>query len=60
MDGIEATIRILNLYEQIKIVFATADSQIREKALDVGACSVIEKPFKLDLSITTLNNMLFE
>lgn len=44
-DGIEASIEILNMNNQTKIIFITADEDIKNHALEIGAIDVVAKPF---------------
>ena len=57
-NGIEATVEILKNGCQSKIIFATADVNIREHALKVGAFSVINKPFDFDELLNLINEVL--
>ncbi len=57
-NGIEATVEILKIGCQSKIIFTTADINIKEHALKVGACSVVNKPFSLDELINNINEVL--
>lgn len=44
-DGLEASKEILLLDSSAHIIFTTADSEIIEEALKIGAFCVIKKPF---------------
>jgi two-component system chemotaxis response regulator CheY len=44
-NGLEVTSEILQISNHTKIIFTTADEEIKEQALKVGAFSVINKPF---------------
>lgn len=57
-NGIEATVEILKNGCQSKIIFATADVNIREHALKVGAFGVVNKPFNFDVLINKINEVL--
>ncbi len=46
--GIEASIDILAINPRQKIVVATADVTIKEKAKQIGVVDVISKPFDMD------------
>lgn len=48
-NGIETTIEILSLDSNSKILFASADKSVKEKALKLGVASFIEKPFSLEI-----------
>jgi len=43
-DGIEVTEEILSINPNTKIIFVSADYNIRDKALNVGAVDFLEKP----------------
>ena len=47
-NGIEASIEMLKINKDEKIIFASADSGIREKTLALGAVAFISKPFNLE------------
>lgn len=57
-NGIEATVEILKLGYQSKIIFATADISIKEQAVKVGAYSVVNKPFNFGELMKTINDVL--
>jgi len=46
-NGIEATIEILKINKEMKIIFTTGDDEIRNQAIDLGVQSVILKPFSI-------------
>ena len=47
-NGIEAIKEILQLNNQARIIFTTADCSINKEALSIGAKTVMDKPFTLD------------
>ena len=57
-NGLDATKEIIQIEAGAKIIFVSADSQIREEAFMAGAVGFLEKPFKIKDIITTINNML--
>jgi len=57
-NGLDAMVEILQLNHNEKIVFASADMDIKEKALELGACDFISKPFGMDDVVNVLNNVL--
>jgi len=57
-NGIEATKEIIQIDSDAKVIIVSADPQIREEAIIVGAASFIEKPFKIQDIITAINNVL--
>ena len=54
MNGIEATIELLKISNHLKIIFATADNDIKEKAIAMGVYGVISKPFNMENLIQML------
>ena len=56
-NGLDAMIEILEIENSTKIVFASADISIKEKALSLGACAFLDKPFKMQGLITTIKNL---
>lgn len=44
-SGLEATKEILKIDRSVKIIFTTADTEIKKQALEVGAVCVVTKPF---------------
>jgi len=57
-NGLEATKEIIQIEARAKIIFVSADSQIREEAIMAGAVSFLEKPFKIQDIITTIKNVV--
>jgi len=56
-NGLDAMIEILEIENSTKIVFASADISIKKKALSLGACAFLDKPFKMQGLITTIKNL---
>ena len=59
-NGLDAMVEILQLNNSEKIVFASADMDIKDKALELGACDFISKPFGMDDVIDVLYKVLSE
>jgi len=59
-NGIEATIEILQISNNSKIIFASADNSVKKKALSIGATSFLEKPFELKTLISEIDKALNE
>ena len=57
-NGIETTIEILKMNNHSKIIFATADEEINEHALKVGAIGAINKPFDFEELLNSNNDAL--
>jgi two-component system chemotaxis response regulator CheY len=47
MDGLEASIEILNYDNNVKIIFASADKTVQDKAISIGVISFLDKPFDI-------------
>ncbi len=46
-NGLDTMEEILKIDKNIKIIFASADISVKEKAKNVGACAFLDKPFKM-------------
>ena len=57
-NGIEATQEILQIDSTTKIIFASADKNIKEKALAIGACSFKDKPFDINYLLNNIKKAL--
>ena len=57
-NGIDAMIEILQMNENEKIVFASADIDIKEKALKIGACRLINKPFGMEEIVSVIEEVV--
>ena len=55
-DGIKATKDILSINHDILIIFASADVEVKDLALEMGAISFIKKPFEMGDLIDVINN----
>lgn len=58
MDGLEATKELFKIDSRIKIIFVTADLEIKLKALDLGAEGFLEKPFERKALMNILDRVL--
>jgi CheY-like chemotaxis protein len=47
MNGLEACTIILGKYPGIRVIFVTADDEIRQKAIDAGARGFLTKPISM-------------
>ncbi len=56
-SGLDASIDILNSNPESKIIFASADLSIKDKAISAGAKIFVEKPFDIAILINTIKNM---
>ncbi len=57
-NGIEATKEILQINSNTKIIFTSADEDVKEEALAIGAFSFIDKPFDFDLLIDNIKKAI--
>ncbi|MBN1217216.1 MAG: response regulator [Candidatus Lokiarchaeota archaeon] len=57
-NGLEATKEILKINNNSKIIFASADSSIKEEAISIGAISFKNKPFTLNKLIQNIEKVL--
>jgi len=58
MDGIVATFEILNIINRSRIISATADEDLKEKALEIGGFSFVCKPFNFEEMLALRKNTL--
>lgn len=54
-NGFDASKEILQLKHDVKIIFATADKEIRKKAMSIGIFSLKDKPFEIDHLLNNIN-----
>ena len=59
-NGLDAMIEILEINNQEKIIFASADTTIKKKAISFGACAFLDKPFKMQELLTTMQHIVKE
>ena len=57
-NGLEATKEILKINNNSKIIFASADSSIKEEAISIGATSFKNKPFTLNKLIQNIEKVV--
>ena len=48
-DGLQISRKILNIDENARILFASADNSVKEKAIQMGAVGFLLKPFDVDV-----------
>jgi len=56
-DGVDTTISIREMDPSAKIIFASADSTIKSRAIDAGALEFLSKPFQISDLMTALRNL---
>ena len=59
-DGVETTKEILKIDPNAKIIFASADTAVRNDALDSGACSFLSKPFAMSDLLAGIEEIVAE
>ncbi len=59
-NGLDAMIEILKINKKEKIIFASADISVKQKALSLGACGFLDKPFKMQELLITIQNIAKE
>ena len=60
MNGFDAMIEILKCNNNTKIIFASADTAMKEVAISMGATAFISKPFKIEQLISLVNKAIEE
>ncbi len=58
-NGIETIKEILQLNNHSKIIFTSADSNVKEEALLIGAIKFMNKPFTIDKLISNIKKVLY-
>lgn len=56
-DGLQISRSILEVDENAKILFASADGSIKEKALHMGAVGFLLKPFDVDILVKEIDRI---
>ena len=57
-NGIDATIELISLSSNSKIIFISADNSVKKQALSIGAKSFIEKPFSIEQLYQEIKNII--
>ena len=58
MNGIDAMIKILHINIRIKIIFASADLAVKERAISLGAIAFLHKPFDMFELMKLIKNII--
>ncbi|MFX1477716.1 MAG: response regulator [Promethearchaeota archaeon] len=58
MDGLEASIEILNYDNNVKIIFASADKTVKDEAISIGVISFLDKPFDISTLIDNVKKAI--
>jgi two-component system chemotaxis response regulator CheY len=56
-DGVDSTREILSIDPKARIVFASADSTVRGRALEMGASEFLAKPFQMKDLLDSLRRL---
>ena len=59
-NGLDAMVEILAISNNVKILFASADVSVKKKALSLGACDFLDKPFKMQRLLNTIEKVMDE
>lgn len=57
-DGIEATKEIFDIDHNVKVIFASADMSVKEKALSMGIVGFLSKPFSLEKLVKKIEGII--
>ena len=60
LNGFDAMNEILQLDGRTKIIFASADTTMRELSISMGAMAFLSKPFKIEELIILINKAINE
>jgi len=58
MNGIDAMNEILQIDRSTKIIFASADTTMKEHSISMGATAFLSKPFKIEELIYLINKAI--
>lgn len=58
MNGIEATKRILEIEPKARILFLSADSRVKDEAIEAGARDFLRKPISCSELIITIEKLI--
>ncbi|MFX0083482.1 MAG: response regulator [Candidatus Hodarchaeota archaeon] len=59
-NGLDAMTEILKVNNHTKIIFASADISIKQKAIELGACAFLDKPFNIHKLLTIIEKICEE
>ncbi len=59
-NGLDDMTEILHINNHVKIIFASADISIKQKALSLGACAFLDKPFNMRKLLSMIQNICEE
>ncbi|MBY9008299.1 MAG: response regulator [Candidatus Lokiarchaeota archaeon] len=58
MNGVDAMNEILKIDTNTKIIFASADTTMKELSISMGATAFLSKPFKIEELIDLINKAI--
>lgn len=59
-NGLDAMVEILKINKKEKIIFASADISVKQKAISLGAVAFLDKPFKMQQLLVTIQKIVKE
>ena len=59
-NGLDAMVEILKINKKEKIIFASADMSVKQKAISLGAVAFLDKPFKMQHLLITIQKIVKE
>ncbi|MFX0008331.1 MAG: response regulator [Candidatus Hermodarchaeota archaeon] len=59
-NGLDTMMEILKINRNEKIIFASADITVKEKAKAIGACAFLDKPFKMQQLLIVIQQIIDE
>lgn len=59
-NGLDAMVEILKINKKEKIIFASADISVKQKAISLGAVAFLDKPFKMQQLLITIQKIVKE
>lgn len=59
-NGLDTMMEILKINHNEKIIFASADLTVKEKAKAIGACAFLDKPFKMQQLLIVIQQIIDE
>lgn len=57
-NGLDAMVEILKINKKEKIIFASADMSVKQKAISLGAVAFLDKPFKMQQLLITIQKIV--
>ena len=59
-NGLDAMVEILKINKKEKIIFASADLSVKQKAISLGAVAFLDKPFKMQELLIIIQKIVKE